>query len=338
MSLRIKKYVVTALMVGSIVKCLSTAQLPWLASSVILMGATYIAHGTPHPLSYKRKLGELAEQQQTLEELRWQLEEQLQAVEQEKGALTVKTEAYAIELRDSATQQVQEIVEDYEARINMAQQERILLESKIDYLLEKIDTLQAPKLPTASDPASLLTSKLCTVLLEVGCAVDYERCWYDGGQVIAWITPRKGGVKAVSKYTDEIHLRLSLTTKPLITVINGVVQVAMTPLAYSTEPDENTPLKQLYSQSTNDMRKRLTQAWTKEAAPRVVGFIEPLIVFHPVGAVCQLEREWILHCHYKGFNEQRTIARVYGVTGSKSTQIYKACHERYQQVIEELDT
>lgn len=337
---KVKRYTVEALFSLCLIKCLSTSSLPWLLSTTFLGIGAAVAKGNPiaqlraRDEEYKLKMQQLTEQAATLEESQWTLETKLQEVAVEKEALTTKTNDYAEQLRESATQQVQALAMEYEERLAIARDERLLLEDRVSFLLEKIDNLQAPKLPTASDPASLLTAKLCTALQQVGCAVDYERCWYDSGDVIAWITPRKGGIKAVSKHADELQLRLSLTKKPMITIINGVVQVAMTPQAYVSDTN-STPLAEVYD--VGMARQHLLQAWTKEAPPRVVGFVEPLIAIQPVGGITRVEHDWILHCHYLGRDERSTIARVYGCTGSKQTGLYRQCKERYDEVIKELN-
>lgn len=334
-----KRYLVTLIALASFVKCLSTASLPWLASTTILGAATYVAHGSPNPIAKRReylsKLDDLAKQAEVLEEAKWELEAKLQETENERGALTVQTNDYATQLKESAEQQIYEIVQEYEERLAIARDERLLLEDRNNFLLDKIDSLQAPKLPTASDPASLLTAKLCSTLSLLGCAVDYERCWYDSGEVIAWIVPRKGGIKAVTKHADELQLKLALIKKPLVSIINGVVQVAMTPQAYNEAPTE-TPLTEVYDMNT--ARQRLLNAWTKEAPPRVVGFIEPLMVLQPVGGISKVERDWVLHCHYEGRDARSTIARVYGITGVKTTQKYQSAKERYDSILKELQT
>ena len=229
-----KRYLVTIIFVSSFVKCLSTAAVPWLVSSSLLGAATYVAHGAPNPRAkhrqYLASLDELAKQAAALDEAKWQLESKLQETENERGALAVQTSEYTNQLKQSAEQQMYAIVQEYEERLAIARDERLLLEDRVNFLLDKIDSLQAPKLPSASDPASLLTAKLCNTLSLLGCAVDYERCWYDSGEVIAWIVPRKGGIKAVTKHADELQLKLALLKKPLVSIINGVVQVAMTPL------------------------------------------------------------------------------------------------------------
>lgn len=338
---KIKQYTVELLFTLCLIKTLATASLPWLLSTTFLGIGAAVAKGNPIAQrklmedEYNLKLQQLTEQATTLDETQWQLNTQLQELENQKGSLVVQTDDYANQLRESAEQQVRAIVHEYEERLSIARDERLLLEDRVSFLLEKIDSLQAPKLPTASDPASLLTAKLCNTLSLLGCPVDYERCWYDAGEVIAWIVPRKGGIKAVNKHCDELQLKLSLIKKPLVSIINGVVQVAMTPQPYNEQPQE-TPLTEVYD--LNTARQRLLNSWTKEAPPRVVGFVEPLITLEPVGGISKVERDWVLHCHYEGRDERSIIARVYGITGQRVTQKYRAAKERYDSIMQELRT
>ena len=345
---KLQTTVVSGLLFISLLKMISTSNLAWAWVSFWLGVAGCISQGytlKENPLTLSKRLkeqhnlmlDELASQSEQLSELEWALKEKESELDKRATGLVVQTEDYAHQLRVSAESQITELVQDYENKLEYVNQERILQENKIDYLLQKIDTLTAPKLPTASDPASLLATQLCKELGNLNCPVDYERCWYEAGDVIVWVKPRKGGLKAVAKHLEELQLKLSLLKKPLATIINGVVQVVLKPMPYSEpEPDEVTPLRGVYELTTNDARKQLMNAWSKEAPPRVVGFIEPLIVLHPAGAISKLESDWILSCHYKGMNERATIARVYGATGSKQTQLYAACLERYNEVIGRL--
>lgn len=360
MNTNVKTTIVYSVYTLALIKALSTASLTWLSCVSLLSVAATVVKGHPVQLYRKRSLAieealaivaaereelehnrqELASQSEALQEYEWQQREKLASLEAERQQLQLEVSSYTEQLKLSATEQVRGLVEDYESKLVIEHDRRLLLESELEHYKAVIEQLQAPRLPTASDPASLLATALCNQLNQLGTPVDFERVWYDNGDIIAWIKPRKGGVKAVSKHVDSIHLGLSLTRKPLVTVINGFVEVAMRPAPYSDEaPDTSLYIKGQHNvtahNTTEAMRQHLTNAWSKSPPAILAGFIEPVINISPRGGISDLERNWILDSHFKGRDKKATIYRVYGINSGRSAA-YGAASERYDEVMQEI--
>lgn len=350
---RVKTTVVYSLYTLVLIRLLTTASLQWLSAASVFATAACVVKGNPVQLYRKRQQlmneqvqaleqqrSELVSQAETLQEYEWQQQEQLTKLEEDRAKLQEDIEQYAQQLQLSATEQVQAIVRDYEHKLELLHDKRLLLENEVEHYKQVIEQLQAPRLPTASDPASLLATALCNQLNQLGTPVDFERVWYDSGEIVAWVKPRKGGIKAVSKHADSLHLALSLTRKPLISVVNGFVEVSMRPAPYSEEaPDIDRYVQgridNKVNQSIEAMRANLTNAWTKSPPSRIAGFIEPTVTVNPRGGISELERTWVLHCHYQqGKDKASTIYRVYGARRGNSQAYHEAC-DRYEQILKE---
>ena len=322
---------------------LSTARLEWLVALSVYSVASLRFNEPSNPIAYvklkrdKRKnlLNAIDEQQQALNEREHELNELTAALEEQRELQEQQLNEYASNLKSSATDQVQAIIDDYEQRLSMLLDEKRLLLNQVAHCEEIIHELQAPRLPEGSDPASLLASKLCQFLNNHRIPVDYERCWYDSGEVMVWVKPRKGGSKQIEKYLDEIHLQLNLLKRPLVSVINGMVQIAMKPEPYSDEQ----PLNEHYTrgisyESTEHAVKMLTNAWNKSAPSRPIdGFIEPLIPIQPVGGISKIEKDWVTKLFYDGLVKKQIIARVYGITSTRA-HAYAAASDRYDSIIQ----
>lgn len=125
--------------------------------------------------------------------------------------------------------------------IDDAYSEMEMLEARNKELQERLMCYQLPKMPGGASRVEVIAGRIVEFFYQQGILADYVDSWTENEYDLVRVMPRSGAKEQFVKLTEELQLALRIDREPIVSIVQGSVQIRVDTRCIDTRDKTDEP-------------------------------------------------------------------------------------------------